>query len=186
MARPLRVGERFCKYKINNKKYMTEENRKQRNISKLTELYPAFRARLILVIAKLEAGGLRPRIQDAWRSPKDQLTAFNSGHSKLKFGFHNVTGVDGVTKESLAVDMLDDDNPLNSAPSYLLQLAAAAEENGLTTGIRWGLPPDLRSAIDNAIAAKDWSAPVKIGWDPTHVQPTNITATEAKGGARPV
>jgi hypothetical protein len=30
---------------------------------------------------------LRPRIQDARRSPADQLKAFESGHSKLRYGF---------------------------------------------------------------------------------------------------
>jgi hypothetical protein len=164
---------------------MTEPDRKQRNESRLVELYPAFRIKLKKVIEKLESNGLRPRIQDAWRSPQDQLAAFNSGHSKLKYGFHNVTGSNGV-KESLAVDMLDDDNPMASSLSYLLQLAAAAEENNLATGIRWGLPPGMRSAIDTAILNGDWTAPVKIGWDPTHVQPAGITSIQAKAGMRPV
>jgi len=112
------------------------------------------------------------------------MKAFNSGNSKLKFGFHNVTGANGV-KESLAVDMLDDDSPLASRKIYLLQLAEAAEKQGLTTGIRWGLPTNLASTIDQVIAAKSWNADVKIGWDPTHVQPTGITSTEAKNGKRP-
>jgi len=163
---------------------MTEPQRKQRNADRLLELFPTFRARIARVIADLEAIGIRPRIQDGYRSPADQLKAFNTGHSKLKFGFHNVTGPNGE-KESLAVDMLDDDHPLNMHSSYLLKLAAASEKNGLNTGIRWGLPPHLRLAIDTAIAAKDWNAPVKIGWDPTHIQPNGITVSEAKKGKRP-
>lgn len=163
---------------------MTEEKRKQRNAERLTELHPAFRKRLKAVIDDLESQGLRPRIQDAWRSPVDQLAAFNSGHSKLKFGFHNVTAADG-TKEALAVDLLDDDHPAKEGKVYLLHLAAAAEQQGLTTGIRWGLPQNLRDAIDAAIASQDWQAPVKIGWDPAHVQPTGLTPTEAKNGKRP-
>jgi len=163
---------------------MTEAKRKERNNQRVTELFPTFRARIVRVISDLEAAGLRPRIQDAWRSPAGQLAAVEGGTSKLKFGFHNVTGTGGV-KESLAVDMLDDDFPLNSRRPYLLQLAAAAERNGLATGVRWGLPKALREAIDDVIATQDWSRPVKIGWDPTHVQPVGITATEAKNGARP-
>jgi len=163
---------------------MNEQQRKKRNSDRLMELYPTFRKRIAAVIADLEAQGLRPRIQDAWRSPKDQLEAFNSGHSKLKFGFHNVTGDDG-SKESLAVDMLDDDNPANEGKEYLLRLAAAAETRGLMTGIRWGLPAKLRAAIDDAIAASDWKAAVKIGWDPAHVEPTGITPAQAKAGQRP-
>jgi hypothetical protein len=163
---------------------MTEEQRKQRNNEKLQELYPTFRKRLEALIADLESRGLRPRIQDAWRSPDDQLKAFNTGHSKLKYGFHNVTGKNGA-KESLAVDMLDDDFPLASRKMYLLQLEDAAKKQGLITGIRWGVPASLIPAIDQAIANKEWNKDVKIGWDPTHVQPTDITSTDAKNGRRP-
>jgi hypothetical protein len=164
---------------------MTEPQRKQRNTDRLLELFPTFRARLAKVISDLEAMGVRPRIQDGYRTPADQLKAFTSGHSKLKFGFHNVTGPNGE-KESLAVDMLDDDSPLNISTSYLLKLAHFSEKNGLSTGIRWGLPKNLRTAIDEAIFAENWSAAVKVGWDPTHVEPVGITVTEARNGKRPL
>jgi len=164
---------------------MTEQQRQLRNNERLLELFPSFRARISQVITELEAMAVRPRIQDAYRSPADQLIAFNTGHSKLKFGFHNVTGPNNE-KESLAVDMLDDDNPLNLSKSFLLKLAFASEKSGLRTGIRWGVPQKLITAIDAAIAAQDWDADVKIGWDPSHVQPVGITATEAKNGKRPL
>ncbi len=163
---------------------MTEQQRQQRNSERLLELFPTFRARISRVISDLEAMGVRPRIQDAYRSPADQLIAFNSGHSKLKFGFHNVTGPNNE-KESLAVDMLDDDNPVNLSKIYLLKLAFVSENNGLITGIRWGVPSKLITAIDAAIAAQDFNANVKIGWDPSHIQPVGITVTEAKNGKRP-
>ena len=163
---------------------MTEKQRLARNSQRLTELFPTFAKRLAAVIRDLEKQGLRPRIQDAWRSPEDQLAAYNSGHSKLRFGFHNVTGKDG-TKEALAVDLLDDDHPAAEGRLYLLHLAAAAEKRGLSTGIRWGLPQKLRDAIDAAIGASNWNAPVKVGWDPTHVEPVGITPAQAKSGARP-
>jgi hypothetical protein len=63
---------------------MNEQARQTRNAQKLLELYPTFRKRLAAVIADLESRGLRPRIQDAWRSPADQLIAFNTGHSKIR------------------------------------------------------------------------------------------------------
>jgi hypothetical protein len=165
---------------------MKETDRKKRNDTRLLELYPTFRVRIKQVIATLEAKGIRPRIQEAWRSPADQKKAFESGHSKLLFGFHNVTASNG-TPEALAVDLLDDDSPLSPSKSYLLQLAAAAEEVDLITGIRWGIKPKrLIGAIDAAIASLDWDANVKIGWDPTHVQPTDITVAQAKADKRPV
>ena len=163
---------------------MKEADRKQRNIDRIAELWPPFGKKIKAVIAALEADGLRPRIQDGWRSPADQLKDFNKGTSNLKFGFHNITGDNGK-KESLAVDMLDDNNPLNIGTEFLLRLAAAAEAQGLTTGIRWKLPKNLRDGIDAALAEKDFKAKVKVGFDPTHVEPTGITVSEAKAGKRP-
>jgi hypothetical protein len=163
---------------------MVESARKQRNLDRMAELFPTFRARLRGLIQELEGEGWRPRIQQAWRSPEEQRRAFESGHSKLRFGYHNVTG-DGGRPEALAVDLLDDDNPLNPRREYLLRLAAAAERRRMTTGVRWGLPQVLRNAIDQAIAAGDWRAPVKIGWDPCHVEPTDVTVTAARNGKRP-
>ena len=163
---------------------MTEADRNARNAEKLAQLYPTFAKRIAKVIAALEASGVRPRIQDAYRSPADQLIAFNKGNSKLKFGFHNVTG-DGSKPEALAVDLLDDDNPLSMTTAYFLRAAVAAEKNGLISGIRFGLPAGLRAGIDAAIASKNYAATVKVGWDPTHIEPTGITLTEARGGKRP-
>lgn len=163
---------------------MKDAARKQRNKDRLGELYPQFSLRIQQVINTLESKGIRPRIQDAWRSPSDQLKAYLAHHSKVKYGFHNVTSSAGVP-EALAVDMLDDDAPLNPSKSYLLQLAGAAEAAGLITGIRWDLPAKLVKGIDAAIAAEDWNANVKISWDPTHIQPIGITIADAKAGTRP-
>src|SRR5262245_53691019 len=104
---------------------MEELARLQRNKDRLAELFPTFRNRIRRVIQGMEGNGFRPRIQQAWRSEEEQRLAFESGHSKLLFGFHNVTGRQGGP-ESLAVDLLDDDNPLNPRREYLLRLAAAA------------------------------------------------------------
>jgi hypothetical protein len=117
---------------------MNEAARRQRNQQRLLELYPTFARRVAALIAELESEGWRPRIQDAWRSPQAQRAAWESGHSKLQWGFHNATGAGG-RPEALAVDLLDDDAALNPGKPYLLRLAAAAEDAGLVTGIRWGL-----------------------------------------------
>jgi len=163
---------------------MKEAARKARNSQRLSELYQTFRVRIEKVIADLEGNGIRPRIQDGWRSVADQRMAFDTGHSKLRYGFHNVTAPNG-TPEALAADLLDDDSPVSMGKGYFLQLAAAAEAAGLVTGIRWGVPKKLVGAIDAAIAAKDWNANVKVGWDPTHVQPRDVTVAQAKAGTRP-
>lgn len=163
---------------------MNESDRRARNAQRMSTLFPTFAARLSRVIQRLEADGIRPRIQEAWRSPEDQRRAFETGHSKLLFGFHNVTGAGG-RPEALAVDLLDDDSPVNPSKPYILKLAAAAQAEVLMTGVRWGVPQKLRSAIDAAIASGDWDANVKIGWDPLHVEPTGITVAEARAGKRP-
>jgi hypothetical protein len=61
---------------------MKESDRKKRNNDRLVELYPTFGARVEKVIADLETTGIRPRIQDAWRSPADQAIAFETHHAK--------------------------------------------------------------------------------------------------------
>ncbi len=65
--------------------------------------------------------------------------------------------------------MLDDDAPENSRRPYLLALALAAREHGLHTGILWGLSDAQAAAVNAALAARDLSANVGLGFDPTHV-----------------
>jgi hypothetical protein len=136
------------------------------------------------VLGAMEAQGFRPRIQDAWRSPEDQLAAFNRGTSHLKFGFHNVTGAGGQ-RESLACDVIDDDHPFAMSTHYFLALALAARAQGLETGITWDLPPALAAGVEAALAAHDLDAGVRVGFDPTHCEVMGITPKQAKAGARP-
>lgn len=163
---------------------MNEAARRQRNHDRLQQLYPPFAARVVTVIDELEAEGWRPRIQDAWRSPAAQRAAFAAGHTALAFGLHNITAADG-RPQALAVDLLDDDAALTPGKPYLLRLAAAAGAAGLVSGIRWGLSARLARAIDEAIALRDWQAAVKIGWDPTHLQPQALSVAQARAGQRP-
>lgn len=163
---------------------MLESERRQRNQLRLQELYPYVRTRVEAVLQEMEAAGYRPRIQEAWRSPADQLRAYNAGTSKIKYGFHNVTGSNGE-KESLAADLIDDNRPFGAKTDYMLRLAAAAEKNGLTTGIRWGLSDTKSKAIDDAIAAQTWKIPIHVGWDPLHLEVTGLPIEEVQKGKRP-
>ena len=163
---------------------MKEQARLERNEQRLTECFPIYGAQVRKTLDQLEAEGFRPRIQDAWRSVEDQLKAFNKGVSQTKFGFHNATGGGGA-KEALACDILDDDNPLTPRTSYLLALARAARANGLSTGILWGLKPPLVAGVEAALAAGDLQAPVKVGWDPCHVEVVGLSTTRVKRGERP-
>lgn len=163
---------------------MNEAERKQRNAIKLQELHPSIRGRMEAVLREMESFGYRPRIQEAWRSVKDQLAAYNAGKSKVKYGFHNTTARDG-TKEALAADVWDDNRPFNTKTDFMLHLLAAAEKNELTTGIRWSLSENRIKLIEDAIEKQDWKRPVWVGWDPLHVEVTGITVQEAEAGKRP-
>ena len=164
---------------------MDEAQRKARNTQRMQECHTWFRKHLEVTIKILEDLGFRPRIQDAWRSEEDQLKAFNLGRSKLRYGFHNVTGAQGQ-KEALAVDLLDDNSPLNPSLPYLLAVAIVANQHRLTTGLTWGLPARLRKPIEAAIDARKFDASIaKVGWDPCHVEVTGVTVAEAKAGRRP-
>ncbi len=163
---------------------MDEAARIKRNDDRLTECFPEFAPRIRAVLTALEAQQFRPRIQEAYRSPEDQLQAFNTGFSKVKFGFHNITGAGGV-KEALACDVLDDDNPLNPSSRYLLALALAARAEGLQTGILWGLPAPLAAGVEGALATRNLDAVVKVGWDPTHTEVAGLSIAAVKAGARP-
>jgi hypothetical protein len=171
---------------------MNETQRQDCNEEKLEELYPVFREKIRAILLELESHNIRPRIQDAWRSEADQLKAFKSGNSQLTFGFHNVTGANGL-KEALAIDLVDDDIVNNKAThgnaEFLLRLEAAARRQGLMTGIIFGLDdfPGAIELINAAITNEDWLAPLKhFGWDPGHVQPQDITPEDARRGKRPL
>lgn len=163
---------------------MNETARKQRNQQRLTECFPKFAESVRAVIADMESQGFRPRIQDAHRTIEDQLIAFNTGKSDVKFGFHNVTGANGKP-EALAVDLLDDNNPLAPKREYVIRLAATAPKHGLQSGIFFRLDQSLRPRLRKAIADLDFSPSVKIGFDPTHIEVTGISIDEAKNGKRP-
>jgi hypothetical protein len=164
---------------------VNEAARLERNRQRLTECWPSFSSAVRRALDSLEAQGFRPRIQDAWRSEEDQAKAVAGGFSDVLFGFHNVTGADG-RKEALACDVLDDDHPVGTPPKrYLLALAVAARAQGLGTLIFKGLDKSEKATVEAAIAAGDIDRNVKLGNDPTHVEPTGITIAQAKGGKRP-
>jgi len=163
---------------------MNEAERKLYNQNKLQELYPFFRARIEAVLREMELAGYRPRVQTAWRSPADQLDAYRRGTSRLQYGFHNVTTSTGE-RESLAADIWDDDRLDKVNVDFMLRLAAAAEANGLITGIRWDLKDEDSVLIDIALQNKNWNARVRVGWDPLHVEVTGMRPQEAREGRRP-
>jgi hypothetical protein len=163
---------------------MTEEQREARNAEKLTECQLTFRRKVKAILEDLESHGLRPRIQEAWRSPARQKQLLAEGFTKVRWGMHNATDSDGKP-ESLAVDILDDDRPNNESTQFLLLLASSAKAHGCITGIAWGLSQKSRKRVEEAIAEREFDAPIPVGWDPCHVQIGGISVREARAGKRP-
>lgn len=172
---------------------MTEEARHTRNLQRLTQCYPPFAARVQRLIADLEREGFRPRIQDAWRVPAAQAAAQASGNSQVAWSFHQATTPDG-RPDALAVDLLDDDYPVlgydqaqwpDRFRQYLLWLASLAPQFDLETGIAWGLTPQDRRALYFALSTDPLTYRGEIGWDPTHLEPRQLTRAAARRGVRP-
>src|SRR5512138_3066556 len=128
---------------------MNETDRIANNRNKVQELYLSMRPRVENILKEMERAGYRPRIQTAWRSPADQLDAYRRGTTKVMFGFHNITGLN-ESKEALAADIWDDDRLEQVKVDFMLHLAAAAEAQGLITGIRWDLAGEDQTLIDLA------------------------------------
>ena len=172
---------------------MTDDRRHAQNERLLAECHGPFRVRVARIIADLESRGFRPRVNESWRSPVLQLAAFTSGHSTVKWGFHNATTLDGAP-DALAVDLLDETYPVpaddqhlwpESFRHYLLTLASMAQGYQLETGIDWGLSPDERRVLGIALANDPLSYVGQLGWDCCHLEPRDLTTAAAKAGKRP-
>lgn len=175
---------------------MTEEARRARNVERLGLCFPPFAGRGAALIARLESvdnENFRPRIDQSWRTAAQHAAQLAAGTSKSSFSFHMTTTPDGKP-DALAIDLLDDDYPVPSANQaewpdsfrrYLLWLAALSRNWGLETGIDWGLSADERWALHEALASDPLSYHGEIGWDPTHVEPRDLTLAAAKAGKRP-
>jgi hypothetical protein len=173
---------------------MTDTARRARNAQALAECHPVFARRVGRLLAAMEAEGWRPRIQQAWRSPAEQLARYTAGLSQVRWSFHNAINLATGRPEALAVDIVDeedvaDDGQLNLSRGlgFVFALAALAEPLALATGITFGLPRALREGLWAAIRARDLRWPrARIGWDPGHVEPQDVTLALAKRGVRPL
>lgn len=164
---------------------MKDADRVKRNTLKLSECHPAFRVRLEHLLVEMSSLGFKPRIQEAWRNPADELKAFNEGKSQVKRGFHSITSATG-TKEALAADVIDDVKLFDCVSSYVYTLAWCAMKVGLQTGFAWGLKQVVRDAQKSHLKdGPPFPDGLPFGWDPYHVEVTGMTITQAISGARP-
>lgn len=165
---------------------MNDNERKSLNAQRVQKMHPWMRDNILAIIADLEAAGWQPIIDSGvYRTPAEQAQKVAQGYSKIYYSYHNVTGANG-TPESLAADIVDERYQWESPMKYWLQLAGAAENQGLETGIYWYLSQSARNNIHNAIKEQKWDAKVQLGGDVAHVQPpqADFTTGEAKKGYR--
>jgi hypothetical protein len=157
-----------------------ESERRANNQAKLSECESGLAADVGQVLRGLEMQGFRPWIRESWRSPQEQERAFRTGRSEIGLGFHNVTGRNGEHR-SFAVDIVEKIDQTTTKPEYAVALARLASANGLRTGIEWGLMDFERPAVERAIQNR--SLPVdrylKLGWDPCHLEPLNLSLADA-------
>lgn len=162
---------------------MTEAQRQLRNLTMLSQCNSTFRTQAAGMIIEMQEQSFAPRIQCAWRSVEDQEDEYKAGHSHVLYGFHNATDAAGKP-DALAIDLLDDDHPLNPSRTYVVALARMARKYGLVTGIDWDLPMNIKMALGQAIRNNQmWTG--KIGFDPCHVEVRGLTIAEAQSGKRP-
>lgn len=72
-----------------------------------------------------------------YRSPAEQLDAYNSGHSQLKFGNHNVIGVNGKPAARALDVMVVVDGHGSWDTKYYVPLVELAKRHGLVSGGSW-------------------------------------------------
>jgi len=155
------------------------------NKARLSELYSGFVPLVEAILLDLKQ--YNPRIVCAYRSPEEQLRAYRSGHSKLKFGLHNVTGKNGK-KESLAVDIIPLVDGYSAPTSFWLKLASSALVHNCESGVLWtGTNILVKHRILQAIKARDFTGyKGKLGWDCSHVQWSGgLTIKQIQKGIRP-
>lgn len=165
---------------------MVDTERQKLNKERLQKMHVLMRPNIAAILADLEAAGWQPIIdQGVYRTPAEQAQKVAQGVSTVYYSYHNVTDPGGVPA-SEAADITDVRYGWNPPKHYWLELAGAAENQGLETGIYWGLSPAARKQIHTAIAQHDWKASVSLGWDTAHVQPpqSKFRISEAKSGYR--
>ena len=91
-----------------------------------------------------------------------------------------MTGRNGEHR-AFAVDVVERTDGARTKPQYAVTLARLAKVNDLQTGISWGVMEWDRQAVERVVQTQ--SLPVseylKLGWDPCHMEPRNLSLKEA-------
>jgi hypothetical protein len=154
-----------------------DTRRRLNNLEKLAQCDRDFAAGASAAIRRLEQRGYRPWVRESWRSPQEQEKAYRRGVSEVNFGFHNVLGPRGEPR-AFAADIAESEHAAKTSSDYALAAARAAQRYGLSTGILWGLGPEERAVVSQALYAAG-AEPSHIGWDPCHFEPVGLSLRDA-------
>lgn len=175
----------------------SDSRRRAANSARLQEMYPPMRPKVAAIISDMESHGWKPYVDPGiYRSKAEQMAKYRAGVSKVTWSFHNASSCDGnprassCTPGSLAADIIDANGGwLHTPKKYFLQLASAARNHGLETGITFGLntkaKAPAKAALLKAIAERRFDSNVALGWDASHVQPRGFAISAARAGKRP-
>ncbi len=122
---------------------MGEKERWLSNDRKLALLDPLVRERFEGVVKRLEVAGHRPLVVETRRGALRQAWLRARGLSLVAHSKH---------QDGRAMDVISGDFPWpNTTIEFMADLALAAREEGLQTGLTWKLPEPARSLVEMAL-----------------------------------
>lgn len=157
---------------------MIEILRQKRNRDQLSLMHPEARARMTRLLLEIEWRGYRPRLQETYRTQAQQLEKWGAGLSRIRTAGPHTCTVDGKPA-SLATHVLDDTDPIAAGAVWWARLAIVARQNGLQTGLCFGLTDSVhRQKIEAAIQGGLVGVLAILvtherGFDPLHVEMIN-------------
>jgi len=107
----------------------------------LAQLHPVLRRKIRAIISDLAGHGWPAKVAWAYRSPADQVRAYEAGHSRVRWGFHCAHRADG-TPCSLAADIVHSVSGWGAPKEFWRLLGRSAEAHECTWGGRWKSPYD--------------------------------------------
>ena len=147
---------------------MNDKERWLSNDQKLAQLDPAVRERFEGVVKRLEVAGHRPLVVETRRGALRQAWLRARGLSLIRRSKH---------QDGHAADIISADVPWpRTTIEFMADLALAAREEGLATGLTWKLPEPGASIIQMSVQ-QGWKQRLVgvlgvygYGFDPCHVE----------------
>jgi protein-disulfide isomerase len=146
----------------------SDKLRMQNNHSLLMQCAPDFRVQAVKLLQQLDSAGYKPSILETWRNMKEQDEALQHRSSVVRFGRHNEVNAEGQPA-STAMDLSPSSLFNFRERQFEIDVACFAAQDGLETGISWGLSGSRRLEVNEMLkSCKHFDG--SLGWDPLHIQ----------------